>query len=321
MVPPQINNVFIIRHGERLDHAIKMWRPDPSHGLWDPPLSPAVSYMILGHEQAEKTGQRLVELLEEVGVDLETTSVVIYSSPFQRCIDTSLGIARHVPNSILRLELGLGEWMCERFFDEDLAPASRLIARQQEALARQQAQAFASMATKTKNNNYSDYLGNTTALTTPVVPMLPWVDYGYRPLRTEFDFPERYGDMLRRFDEARMHCLATAQQLPPQKTNKKTTACSSHMILLFVTHAVGVNALLDGFRNQLTRPIETGYCSISRVTRTSHHLPSPIVMFPAASTTTISSALPSPKEEKDTSDLHERDEWTVDLLASDTHLT
>ncbi|KAI9271773.1 histidine phosphatase superfamily [Phascolomyces articulosus] len=300
MVVPAIDNVFIIRHGERLDHAVKMWRPDPSHGLWDPPLSDT------GHEQAEKTGERLVELLQEKGVDMETTRILIYTSPFQRCIDTSLGIARHVPNTILRLELGLGEWMCERFFEDDIAPASRLLARQQEALARKQAEAFSSIA---KNIH-----GNTTHL--------PWVDYGYRALRNEFEFPERYGDMLKRFDEARIHCMATATtaaQLPKSPMIKESQSISD-MVVLFVTHAVGVNALLDGFRNQLTRPIETGYCSISRVIRTHPSKPTSL-----ASPITPPPSLPSPKEEKDTSDLHGssmmRDEWTIDLLASDTHIT
>ncbi|KAI8147326.1 histidine phosphatase superfamily [Fennellomyces sp. T-0311] len=275
---PSIDSVFIIRHGERLDHVMKMWRPDPAHGLWDPPLSPE------GHEQAEKTGRHLVKLLKEQGVDLETTTVVIYTSPFQRCIDTSLGIAQHVPNTVLRLELGLGEWMCERFFEDDIAPAARLIARQQEALARRQAHAFS------------------VARSTGTKPTLPLVDYGYRPLRMEFEFPERYGDMLKRFDEARLHCLATATlQLPKPAQHQ--------MIMIFVTHAVGVNALLDGFRNQLTRPIETGYCSISRVTR----------MKTLALPTTPPPPLPSPKEEKDPNELYSN-EWTIDLLASDTHI-
>ena len=222
-----------------------------------------------------------MKLLEEQGVDLETTTVVIYTSPFQRCIDTSLGIARHVPNTVLRLELALGEWMSESFFEDDIAPASKLIARQQEALARQQAHAFS------------------VARSSGTKPMLPLVDYGYRPLRTEFEFPERYGDMLKRFDEARLHCLATA-------TSQLPKPAQHHMIMLFVTHAVGVNALLDGFRNQLTRPIETGYCSISRVTR----------MKTLALPTT---PLPSPKEEKDSNELHS-DEWNIDILASDTHI-
>ncbi|KAI7858619.1 hypothetical protein BDC45DRAFT_498745 [Circinella umbellata] len=251
---------------------------------------------------------------------MATTNVLIYTSPFQRCIDTSLGIARHLPNTILRLELGLGEWMCERFFEDDLAPASRLLARQQETLARKQAEAFSSIA---KNNNNINKNGNTATKTT----LLPWVDYGYQALRTEFDFPEHYGDMLRRFDDTRLHCMATAATTttiqPFSKNNKNDNSNSnggiSNVVVLFITHAVGVNALLDGFRNQLTRPIETGYCSISRVTR----------VHPSKSTTLLTSPLtpppplPSPKEEKDSDDFHNAiiySEWTVDLLASDIHI-
>ena len=256
-----------------------------------------------------------MELLEEKGVDMAATSFLIYTSPFQRCIDTSLGIARHLPNTILRLELGLGEWMCERFFEDDLAPASRLLARQQETLARKQAEAFSLIA---KNNNNAGDKSNTTKKNT----MLPWVDYGYQALRTEFDFPEPYGDMLRRFDETRLHCMATAATTQPfSKHNKEDNSNSSisDIVVLFITHAVGVNALLDGFRNQLTRPIETGYCSISRVTRAHPSKPTTLLASPM----TTPPPLPSPKEEKDNNDFHNafvRSEWTVDLLASDNHI-
>lgn len=126
----------------------------------------------------------------------------------------------------LRLEVGLGEWMSERFFD-DVCPAQMLINQQYEQIARLQAYNYSSQ-------NKSFHLK---------------MDYGYQSIQSEFDYPERYTDMLQRFDETRFHCLQQHQD----------------GVIILVTHAAGANALLDGFRNKLTRPLESNYCSISCV--------------------------------------------------------
>ncbi|KAF7726214.1 hypothetical protein EC973_009012 [Apophysomyces ossiformis] len=230
-----------------------MWRSDPAHGIRDPPLSST------GHEQAQKTGAHIVDLMNERNIAVDKATIVIYTSPFQRCIDTAIGLVRgmaaqtqvSVQPPVIRLQLGLGEWMCERFFDE-VCPASHLLSRQQEALARQQALTYAARA----NNN--ETILDTHGKNLVLPPLI--IDYGYRAETTEFDFPERYTDMLQRFNQVREECVSQAGVGLP-----KDCKSNGPVVTILVTHAVGVNALLDSFRNRITRPVETSYCSVSCV--------------------------------------------------------
>ncbi|KAI9318032.1 histidine phosphatase superfamily [Dichotomocladium elegans] len=162
MAPSRVNVAFIVRHGERLDHVSRIWEPDPAHGLHDPPLSDK------GYAQAERTGSYLVDLMHESGINPDTAAIVIYTSPFQRCIDTAITMAQHFPprNTVLRLEIGLGEWMSDEFFSEPPCPASRLMERHHEALARRQ---------------LASYKSGT--------PMLQ-VDYGHKSSCTDFMIPQ-----------------------------------------------------------------------------------------------------------------------------------
>lgn len=192
-------------------------------------------------------------MMHQQNIDIKNANIIIYSSPFQRCIDTSIGIVKGIEKSetntpTLRMDIGLGEWMCERFFDS-VCPAQYLISRQQEKLARQQAFSYSILAknksiTKEEKEN--------------LLPTLK-IDYAYsNPTHTEFDYPERYTDMLERFEEARLNCLESNFSLNDNKNESPT-------VLIIVTHAVGVNVLLDGFRNKVTIPLESNYCSISCV--------------------------------------------------------
>lgn len=195
-----------------------------------------------GRDQANLTGQYLVRLMHDSNIDLTMARIVIYTSPFQRCLETALDIAQHFPcrNTTLRLELGLGEWMSEEFFNDPPSPASRLISRQQEQLARRQLASY-----------------KTASLT------MPQVDYAHSSLCKEFTYPESYTDMVKRLEKTRMHCLQQSQEKE---------------ITIFVTHAICCHALLDGFRGKQTRPLEVPYCSVSRIIHTKQpniHTPPP----------------------------------------------
>lgn len=198
-------------------------------------------------------------MMSQQNIDVESTNIVIYSSPFQRCIDTSIGIVKGLRRSkiisktpTLRMDIGLGEWMCERFFDS-VCPAAYLLSRQQEKLARQQAYSY-SMLAKNKFTTKEEEESLLPALT---------IDYAYsNPNQTEFDYPERYTDMIHRFEDTRLNCLESCLTT----SNKKQLVNDPQStVIIFVTHAVGVNALLDGFRNRVTIPLESNYCSISCV--------------------------------------------------------
>ncbi|RUP47582.1 hypothetical protein BC936DRAFT_145568 [Jimgerdemannia flammicorona] len=94
----------------------KNWQPDPSLGLWDPPLTPR------GFLQAQKTGAYLTDLAKEKAALNPDFRVVIYTSPFQRCVDTTLGLAQGFHEACK-------PWMSDEWFDEDLAIANAQVSR------------------------------------------------------------------------------------------------------------------------------------------------------------------------------------------------
>lgn len=144
------------RHGNRLDAADKQWHltsPTP----YDTPLTYG------GFLQARQVGNQIGSILEQAKVDVEVTKngaglsgkrrrfrVVIHSSPFLRCIQTSIGItsglAQTAPGSIyqpsdvivprkapigqqsphksalLRLDTFLGEWLTPEYFETITPP-------------------------------------------------------------------------------------------------------------------------------------------------------------------------------------------------------
>ncbi|POS77328.1 phosphoglycerate mutase [Diaporthe helianthi] len=96
--------IFVVRHGNRLDAANKQWHlqsPTP----YDPPLTYS------GWNQARAVGQRIGEILRDGDKDKDKEQqsdspasdgtprkrrkykVVVHSSPFLRCIQTSIGIS------------------------------------------------------------------------------------------------------------------------------------------------------------------------------------------------------------------------------------
>ncbi|KHN95721.1 phosphoglycerate mutase family protein [Metarhizium album ARSEF 1941] len=147
--PPEY--LFVVRHGSRLDTADKSWlstSPTP----YDPPLTYG------GFLQARRVGNQIANILGQVKSEDETQTtsgrfkkrkrfkVVIHSSPFLRCVQTSIGIssglAQSLPDStynpadlilpravpqaepqfqfksaLLRLDSFLGEWLSPEYFE------------------------------------------------------------------------------------------------------------------------------------------------------------------------------------------------------------
>ncbi|KAL2133375.1 hypothetical protein VTI74DRAFT_2463 [Chaetomium olivicolor] len=134
--------LFVVRHGYRLDAADKQWHlssPTP----YDPPLTYS------GWQQAKSLGVRIASIIrervqeEELAASRNTDpsakrkrkryEVVLHSSPFLRCIQTSIAIsaglaqdstpfgpAKSAPSirkSVLRLDAFLGEWLSPSYFE------------------------------------------------------------------------------------------------------------------------------------------------------------------------------------------------------------
>ncbi|PHH69792.1 hypothetical protein CDD83_5611 [Cordyceps sp. RAO-2017] len=142
--------LFVVRHGNRLDAADKKWHlssPTP----YDPPLTYG------GLLQARQVGNQIASFLEQAKMEDEAScngalsrkrkrfKLVIHTSPFLRCVQTSIGIssglAQASPDSVhaasdiivpraapcahplqfksalLRLDSFLGEWLSPEYFE------------------------------------------------------------------------------------------------------------------------------------------------------------------------------------------------------------
>jgi broad specificity phosphatase PhoE len=138
----------------------------------------ANNFSLKGWHQAQKTGSYLIDLLREKDIKLENSTVIFITSPFQRCIDTTLGVARglqHPKQSFLRLEPAAGEWMTERFFEELNCTAHQMTQRKIQDIAR----------------NHME------------VSKILSMDWQYSPVRKEFVYPESMSDMQDRYDDLR----------------------------------------------------------------------------------------------------------------------
>ena len=86
--------IFAVRHGERAD---RVPTPPPIELASDPQLTETGMTSPLsnsGIEQAHRTGVKISEIL--LSEFKEVPQIVIYSSPFLRCMQTAAGIRREL---------------------------------------------------------------------------------------------------------------------------------------------------------------------------------------------------------------------------------
>jgi broad specificity phosphatase PhoE len=148
MAPP--SHLFVVRHGNRYDVVDKEWhRTSPTP--YDPPLSYG------GWIQSKHLGARIAAILASTTTKTSSTTttattaaataprrrynVVVHSSPFLRCVQTSIAIAAGICQStatvpspaaaaaqpdkvLLRLDPFLGEWLSPDYFEGILSPPS-----------------------------------------------------------------------------------------------------------------------------------------------------------------------------------------------------
>ena len=94
-----MKQIYIIRHGFRLDHEDKSWKATAERPF-DAPLSET------GHLQARKTGVAL----KDAGIE------AIYSSPLRRAVQTATHVADRLDMPI-HLESGIVEWLNPKWYD------------------------------------------------------------------------------------------------------------------------------------------------------------------------------------------------------------
>lgn len=209
------SHIFIVRHGNRLDAADKQWHltsPTP----YDTPLTYG------GFLQARQVGNQIGSILEQAKVDAEVTKngaglsgkrrrfrVVVHSSPFLRCIQTSIGItsglAQTAPDSIyqpsdvivprkaligqqspnksalLRLDTFLGEWLTPEYFETITPPpgaALMMAGAKSELLRREDYSMYTSAPVSSNSRPASKGALWSSPVSTPQPPASPTLERG-----------------------------------------------------------------------------------------------------------------------------------------------
>jgi len=101
---PMVKHVYIIRHGERVDHVDRNWAATAKYPA-DPPLTDR------GHKQASEVGSFLASLPPQ---DRPT---LLLASPFYRTLQTAAGISTKLDLPI-RPEFGAMEWLNRVWFGD-----------------------------------------------------------------------------------------------------------------------------------------------------------------------------------------------------------
>eukprot|EP00756_Hemistasia_phaeocysticola_P066058 Hpha_TRINITY_DN8976_c0_g1::TRINITY_DN8976_c0_g1_i1::g.80919::m.80919 len=114
--------VVFVRHGSRIDYEVRgnggNWvAANLDRRPWDPWLTS------VGHMQAEAAGLRIFKDLEEWGLLPPT---LVFSSPFLRCAETAVSVAKILPpgSRRVRIEPGLSERMDEKWFRSWAVPGA-----------------------------------------------------------------------------------------------------------------------------------------------------------------------------------------------------
>lgn len=176
----------------------------------------------------------MLDLLREKDIKIENTTVIFLCSPFQRCIDTAVGIARglqHAKQTFLRLEPAAGEWMTERFFDEVECTAQQMMQRKIQDIARNHAQ----------------------------ISKVLSMDWHYSPIRNEFVYPETMAEMQERFDELRRSLdTMIARDVKANRIGMVQQDMKRRdIVIVLVTHGAGINASLESYKQVRRRHVLT----------------------------------------------------------------
>ncbi|CAG8653098.1 5952_t:CDS:1 [Acaulospora colombiana] len=225
--------LFIVRHGERLDHVESSYSytsPTP----YDPPLTPR------GKRQAKKTGSYIYDVqLETMGKDIDrqrNVEYVIYTSPFLRTAETAIGIAEgistshlNLPNSAVkfRIDSSLAEWHTAAYY-ANAVPNSIITSRFEE-------------------------LHRLTGSEQPLFE----VDWTYKPILDQLPaYPEGIHEVLKRCTEALQGITTSYIQILQQDSSKDT-------VLILVTHGWCFNVIQEAC-SKVSTWMEAGFCAVSR---------------------------------------------------------
>ncbi|CAG8469904.1 16096_t:CDS:1 [Acaulospora morrowiae] len=276
--------LFLVRHGERMDHVESSFlytTPTP----YDPPLTPR------GKRQAEKTGAYIYDIrLETIDKDRDhqrNAEYVIYVSPFLRTVETAVGIAEGISTSQSNL------------------PASAIKLRIESALAEWHTAAYYAQAVP--NSIITTRVEELHRLTASGQPFFE-VDWTYKPVFDQLpDYPEGIYEVSKR-------CADALQGIAAPYIESLQQDSSKDIVLIIVTHGWCFNVIQEACSKESTWT-EAGFCAISRArwipkgTQEEQRVPS------------IKIDLPDEDIKKaDVNDNNPLGKWIVDITSSVEHL-
>eukprot|EP01059_Diplonema_ambulator_P037079 TRINITY_DN961_c0_g1_i2.p1 TRINITY_DN961_c0_g1~~TRINITY_DN961_c0_g1_i2.p1 ORF type:complete len:271 (+),score=37.95 TRINITY_DN961_c0_g1_i2:48-860(+) len=103
-------NVYVVRHGHRIDNFDDTWAATAARP-YDPPLT----------EEGKATALALGKEFAEFGAEERPTLII--SSPFTRCIETAIGVAKGLGLKEISVHKALGEIHDIQVLKHDTAPA------------------------------------------------------------------------------------------------------------------------------------------------------------------------------------------------------
>jgi broad specificity phosphatase PhoE len=237
-----LHDFFFLRHGARLDQRDFNWRltsPTP----YDSPLTHT------GARQAFSAGAAIAQHAQGV-------QFVIHTSPFLRCVQTSLALAMALPTRpTMRIDAFLGEWMTPDYFEDIAAPPSMgelaySAKHYMAVLAREKSSPDLSLRAKTRR---AGALGER--------------EFAYDTSRVTLDGPhdvhqfgsggeygETWPEMHDRFRRGLQKLIDFYNK--PKATHELRT------VVILVTHGAGCNAMLGAVSG---RPVlkDVGLCALS----------------------------------------------------------
>lgn len=273
------SHIFIVRHGARLDMADPQWHltsPTP----YDPPLTYG------GWTQSRLVGFRIASLLASSGQATapKNMRIVIHSSPFLRCIQTSVSIAAGIAQQqsenfvkpLMRLDSWLGEWLSEDYYLDICpppAPSIMISNAKADYIRPSSASSIPSQSPSPPPSPYNNKqipTGHVSHGKTFVEFDIGWSASNLPAAEMEHEYPEEWPSMHKRFKNGWKHLSAyyssgnpavtnfpitwkrPTQQLPPPANGEREESSGDELstVVILVTHGAGCNALIGAITHK-----------------------------------------------------------------------
>lgn len=258
----ELREFFFLRHGSRLDQVDKTWR-DNSPTPYDTPVAKS------GVQQSMLAGQAISQMATSRKRNADQMSsahgkcshrFVIHTSPFLRCIQTSLALASKLIDEgssvkpLLRIDCSLGEWMTPDYYSDIQAPPpmSELAAHARYYLAQlaktppSSPEAFAIGATKSTASNH----GTRAPTKEEGVVDVQHVEIDWTWQSSLFGYGGEYGEEWPEMHSRFRQSLRKTIDHYCDKSNYSSMVRAQEVTLVMVTHGAGCNAMIGAVSGQ-----------------------------------------------------------------------